>query len=95
MIGLDIERPYRPGVGFADAANCLFHKRSKLANQNLLAVCGTPDKVISQLIGDVFGVLCIHTQHYHRCSSLPEVPSRAALPLLEREGDAAALFSSI
>ena len=95
MIGLDIERPYRPGVGFADAANCLFHKRSKLANQNLLAVFGTSDKVISQFIGDVFGVLYIHTQHYNRCSSLPEVPSRAALPLLEREGDAAALFSSI
>jgi hypothetical protein len=58
MIGLDIERPYRPGVGFTDAANFLFHKRSKLANQNLLAVFGTPDKVISQFIGDVFGVLC-------------------------------------
>ena len=84
MIGLDIERPYRPGVGFTDAANCLFHTRSKLANQNLLAVFGTPDKVISQLIGDVFGVLCIHTQHYHRCSSLPEVLRRAALPLLDR-----------
>ena len=83
MIGLDIERPYRPGVGFTDAANFLFHKRSKLANQNLLAVFGTSDKVISQFIGDVFGVLCIHTCHCNICSNSCEVPVGAALPLDE------------
>jgi len=39
-------------------------------------------------------MLRIHTQHYNICSSFPEVPCRAALPLLEREGDAAAISSS-
>ena len=95
VIGLDVHRSSGPGVIRTDATNLLFDEHGDLAHKNLLAVFGTSDKVISQFIGDVFGVLYIHTQHYNRCSSLPEVPSRAALPLLEREGDAAAFSSSI
>jgi hypothetical protein len=90
MIFLYGKCAYRPGVGFTDATDFVFYKRSELANQNLLTVLGTPDKVIGSLVSNVFGVLRIHTQHYNICSSFPEVPRRAALPLLEREGDAAA-----
>ena len=39
-------------------------------------------------------MLRIHTQHYNICSNFQEVPCRVALPLLEREGDAAAISSS-
>jgi len=46
MISLDTERSYRPGVRFTDRADFLFEKRCQLPNQNLFAVCGTPDKVI-------------------------------------------------
>ncbi|MBE3558336.1 MAG: hypothetical protein IMW89_03820 [Ktedonobacteraceae bacterium] len=46
----------------------------------------------SQFIGDVLGVLCLHTQQYTIHSRIEEAPGRAALPLLEREGDAAALI---
>ena len=83
MICLRIERPYRPGIGFTDTADFLFDKRRKFANENLFAVFGTPDKVIGQFIGDVFGVLCIHTHQYSICSNSYEVPVGAALPLLE------------
>jgi hypothetical protein len=34
-----------------------------------IPVRGIPDKVISQLLRDVFGVLRIHTQQYNMCSS--------------------------
>ncbi len=84
MIFLHIERAYGPGVDFADAADFLFHKRSKLVSQDAFAVLGTPDEVIGQFVGDVFGVLCIHIRQYNRCSNLTEVPVGAALPLLER-----------
>jgi hypothetical protein len=83
MLCLHIESAYRPGIGFADAVDFPFHKRRKLARQNLFAIFGTPDKVIGQLVGDVFGVLCLHTHHCNICSNLCEVPVRAALPLLE------------
>jgi len=83
MIGLHVERAYRPGVGFTNAANFPFEKRCQLPNQNLFAVFGAPDKVVSQLVGDVFGVLRIHTRHYNQCSSFPEGPRWAALPLDE------------
>lgn len=86
MICLPISRAYRPGIGFADAAAFLFDKRSDLANQNLLAILGTPDKMIAQLARDVFGVLCIHTRQYNKCSNSCEEPGGTALPLLEREG---------
>jgi hypothetical protein len=62
MILLDVERPYRPGVGFTDATDFLFEKRSKPANENLLPIFRAPDKMVSQLVGDMFGVLYIHTQ---------------------------------
>src|SRR5258706_5208463 len=91
MIFLDIERTYRRGVDFTDSADFLFHKRGELANQNLLTVLGTPDKVIGSLVRNVFDMLRIHLQHYNICSSFPEVPRWAALPLLESLGDAAAL----
>jgi len=86
MIFLDIERTYRRGVDFTDSADFLFHKRGELANQNLLTVLGTPDKVIGSLVRNVFGMLRIHPQHYNICSSFPEVPRRAALPLLKSLG---------
>ncbi len=60
MICLHIERAYRPGIGFADAVDFPFYKRRELAGQNLLAVFGTPDKVIGQFVGDALGVLCMH-----------------------------------
>ena len=84
MIVLNIESAYRPGVGEADAANFLFDKRSKLADQNLLTIFETPDKVIGQCVGDVFGLLRFHPCQYNRCSHFVEGHVRAALPLLER-----------
>jgi len=83
MIFLHIKRTYRPGVRFAETTDFLFDKQSKLANQNLFPLLGAPDKVIGQFIRDVFGVLCIHTQQYHICSTSCEVPEWAALPLDE------------
>jgi hypothetical protein len=59
---LNIERASRPSVGFTDTADFLFDKGSKPTNQVLFAVFGTPDKVLGELICDVFGVLCIHTR---------------------------------
>jgi hypothetical protein len=47
VIYLHVERTYRPGVGFTDATDFLFDKRGELANQNLLPIFRTPDKVIS------------------------------------------------
>jgi hypothetical protein len=46
MIRPPIECTYCPGVRLADTADFLFDQGSQLANQNLFAVCGTPDKVI-------------------------------------------------
>ena len=65
-------------------------KESEFPNQKLFAVCGTPDKVRGYLVGDVFGVLCLHTRQYHMCANSCEVRVRAALPLLEWEGYPAA-----
>jgi len=62
----------------------LFDKRSNLSDEKLLAIFGTPDKMIGQFVGDVFGVLHIHTRQHNICSTSCEVPGRAALPLLER-----------
>jgi hypothetical protein len=70
MICLHIESASRPGIGFADAADFLFDKGSKFTHQNLFPLVRTPDKVIGQFRGDVFGTLCIHTQHANKCSSL-------------------------
>jgi hypothetical protein len=87
MIFLHIERTYRPAVGFTDAAEFLLDKRGKLARQNLLAVLGAPDKVVSYLVGNMFGMLCIHTQQYNICSNLYEVPvGAAASPYLSSRG---------
>lgn len=80
MIGLHIERTYRPGVGFTDATDFLFEKRGEFPDQNLFPVFGAPDKMVSQLVGDVFGVLYIHTRQYNKCSSLEEVPVGAGYP---------------
>ena len=91
MIFLHMKRTYRPGVRFAETTDFLFDKQSKLANQNLFPILGAPDKVIGQFIRDVFGVLRIHIHHYNICTSFPEGPRRAALPLDESEGYPAAL----
>ena len=68
----------QPGVGFTDTADFLFHKSSKLAHENLFPVLGTPDQVIGQLIRNLFGVLCIHTQQYTMCSN--PCPCEGRLP---------------
>jgi hypothetical protein len=39
MICLHIESAYRPGIGFADAADFLFDKWSKFTHQNLFPIC--------------------------------------------------------
>ena len=62
MVRLDAHCSNSPGILDTDAANLLFEKRCKLANKNLFAVFGAPDKMVSQLVGDVFGVLRIHTR---------------------------------
>jgi excisionase family DNA binding protein len=69
MIFPHIERAYRPGVDSTDAADFLFDKRCNLPGQDAFPIFGTPDKVISQFVGGMFGVLGIHTQHYNMCSS--------------------------
>jgi hypothetical protein len=45
MIFLDTERAYHPGTGFADTADFLFDKRSQLANENLLPILRTLNKM--------------------------------------------------
>lgn len=70
MIGLHIERADDPGVCFADAADSLFNECSKLAYQNLFAVFRIPDKMMGELVGDIFGVLPIHTRQHNRCSNI-------------------------
>jgi hypothetical protein len=72
MIFPHIERASRPGVAFTDAADFLFYKRGNLPGQDAFPVFGTPDKVISQCVGGMFGVLCIHIQYSNICSN----PSR-------------------
>ena len=46
MICLHIERPYGPGVHFAETTEFLFDKGCEFSYQNLFAVFRTPDKVI-------------------------------------------------
>lgn len=70
LIGLHVERAYDPGVRFADAADFLFNECSKLAYQHLFAVLRTPNKRIGELVGDMFGVLRIHTGLYNRCANI-------------------------
>jgi hypothetical protein len=65
MISLDTERSYRPDVRFTDTADFLVEKRCQLPNQNLCAVCGTPDKMVGYFVGDMFALLCIHTHQYN------------------------------
>ena len=43
----------------------------------------------------MFGVWCLHTRQYTMSFGFPEEPYWAALPLLEREGDAAAIPQSV
>ena len=82
MVWLDIERAYRPGLLSTDSAYLLLDKRRKIPDQNIFAVFGAPDKVVSQLVGDVFGVQCIHTRQYNICSNPCEVHGKAGLPPL-------------
>ena len=58
-------------------------ERGDLTNQNLLAIFGTPDKTLSQLVGDVFAVLRIHTQRCNMYSNRCGVTDWATLPLDE------------
>ena len=83
MVGLDVHCSNEPGILSTDATNLLFKKRGNLADQNLFAVFGAPDKVIGQLIRDVFGVLRIHTPNYNMCSNSLEELRWVALPLDE------------
>jgi len=43
VIFLHIQGTDGPGVRFANAADFLFEKRRQFADQNLFAVCRTPD----------------------------------------------------
>jgi hypothetical protein len=83
MVRLDVQRSDDPALLRADAADFLFKKRRQFPNQNLFALFGTPDKMVSELIRDMFGMLCIHTPNYNMCSNSLEGPPRAALPLDE------------
>ncbi len=83
MVGLDIHCSNGPGILSTDTTNLLFKKRGDLAHENLFTVFGAPDKMVGQLIRDVFGVLRIHTPNYNTCSNSLEEPVRAALPLDE------------
>jgi hypothetical protein len=47
VIGLHGKRTSRPGIGFTEAADLLFEKRSQFPNKNLLAIFRTPDKMVS------------------------------------------------
>jgi len=62
VIGLDAHRSSGPGVIRTNTTNLLFDERGDLAHKNLLAVCGAPDKMVAELICNMFGVLHIHTQ---------------------------------
>jgi hypothetical protein len=42
--------------------------------------------MISELVGDMFDMPCIHTCHDHTYAPPCEVPTGATLPLLERDG---------
>jgi hypothetical protein len=83
MVRLDIHCSNGPGILGTDATNPLFKKRGDLANEKLFAIFWTPDKMVSQLIHDMFGVPCIHTPHYNMCSNFQKELRRVALPLDE------------
>jgi hypothetical protein len=83
MIFLHIERIYRPGVRFANVTDFLFAKRCNPTCEDTFSIVRTPHKVVCQLVGEVFGLLCIHTCQYNMCSTSCEIPVRAALPLDE------------
>jgi hypothetical protein len=70
-----------PCLSREDTTDFRFDKRGELAKQNLLPIVRTPEKVRSSFVGDLFGVLRIHTLHYDKRSLFPEVPRWAALPL--------------
>ena len=59
--GLDIHCSNVPGILSTDATNLLFKKRGNLANENLFRYARTPDKVVSQLVGDV--LVCCASIH--------------------------------
>ena len=69
MIFPQIQRAYHPGIDFTGAADFLFYKRCSLPGQDAFPIVGTPDKVISQFVGGMFGMLCIHIQFYYICSN--------------------------
>lgn len=83
MVRLDVHCSNGPGILSIGATNLSFKKCGNLANQNLFAVFWTPDEMVSQLLRDVFGVLCIPTPYYNMCSNFSLLPGWAALPLDE------------
>ncbi len=83
MIGLHVERAYRPGIGFTNAADFPVKKRCQFPNENLLPIFRTPDKMVAELVRDMLGMLCIHAYHCNKCSTSCEVPVGTALPLDE------------
>ena len=84
VIGLDVHRSSGPGVIRTDATNLLFDERGDLAHKNLLAVYGAPDNTVAELIRNMFGVLCIHTQQLKQVFYISGRVVGGALPLLER-----------
>ena len=91
MLWLDVHRSDRPMILSTDAPDLWFKERGDRADQNLFAVVGTPDKMGSQPVGDMFGMLHIHTPHAHMCSDFSLLSRGAALPRDESEGYPAAL----
>ena len=63
MLCLHIERPYGPGVHFAETTDFLFEKGCEFSNQNLCAGCADTRQSDRLTCSEVLRVLCIHTQH--------------------------------
>src|ERR1700724_721619 len=57
-----------------------------LSSQDELAVFRTTDKVIPQLVGDVFVMLCFHPRQYNRCSSFMKGHVGPPYPQIESGG---------
>jgi hypothetical protein len=61
-------------------------ERGDLTHQHLLALCGPSDTTLSQLVGDVFAVLRIHTQRGNRSSNPCGVTEGPPYPETNRRG---------
>jgi hypothetical protein len=66
--------------------NFLLHTCGNLACEDTLAVLGTPDEVISELVGDVFGMLCFHPRQITFVLALRQPVFGPAYPYLKVRG---------